>query len=122
MARQLRVQYDGAICHVTVRANGREDLFEQDQDCVYLLARIGEAVDRYQVRVYLFCLMSSHFHLVVETPRGNLGAFMQGILTGYGVYFNRAHRRHGHVTQGRYGARLVSGDEYLLKLSPDLLT
>jgi len=69
------------------------------------------------VRVYLFCLMSNHFHLVVETPRGNLNRFMHSILTGYGVYFNWLHSRHGHVTQGRYGARLVSGDEYLLKLS-----
>ena len=74
-------------------------------------------MDRHHVRVYLFCLMSNHFHLVVETPRGNLNRFMHGMLTGYGVYFNWLHSRHGHVTQGRYGARLVSGDKYLLKLS-----
>jgi hypothetical protein len=61
--------------------------------------------------------MANHFHLVVETPRGNLGRFMQSLLTGYTVYFNRRHRKHGHVTQGRYGARLVAGNEYLLKLS-----
>ena len=78
---------------------------------------MGEAVERYQVRVYLFCEMVTHFHLVVETPRANLGSFMQGVLTGYGVHFNRVHRRHGHVTQGRYGAKVVEGDEYLLKLS-----
>lgn len=117
MARQLRVAYPGAIYHVTVRSNGREDLFKTDGDRKYLLACIGEAVERYQVRVYLYCLMSNHFHLLVETPRGNLSGFMHGILTGYGVYFNWIHGRHGHVTQGRYGARLVSGDEYLLKLS-----
>jgi len=117
MARQLRVEYPGAIYHVTVRSNGQECLFKSDGDRKYLLSRMGEGVDRYQVRVYLFCLISNHFHLVVETPRGNLHGFMHGILTGYGVYFNLAHRRHGHVTQGRYGARLVSGDEYLLKLS-----
>jgi len=117
MARQLRVEYAGAIYHVTVRSNGAESLFKTDGDRKYLLTRIGEAAERYQVRVYLFCLMSNHFHLVVETPRGNLKGFMHGILTGYGVYFNWVHNRHGHVTQGRYGARLVSGDEYLLKLS-----
>jgi len=117
MARQLRVEYPGAIYHVTVRSNGKEGLFKTDGDRKYLLTRIGEAVERYHVRVYLFCLMSNHFHLVVETPRGNLRGFMHGILTGYGVYFNWVHNRHGHVTQGRYGARLVSGDEYLLKLS-----
>lgn len=117
MARQLRVEYPGAIYHVTVRSNGKEKLFLTDVDRKYLLARLGEGTERHRVRVYLYCLMANHFHLVAETPRGNLGAFMQGLLTGYGVYFNRLHRRHGHVTQGRYGARLVSGDEYLLKLS-----
>lgn len=86
-------------------------------DRKYLLSCIGEAVDIYQTRIYLFCLMLNHFHLVVETPRGNLNGFMHGILTSYSVYFNKVHNRHGHVTQGRYGARLVSGDEYLLKLS-----
>lgn len=117
MARQLRVEYPGAIYHVTVRSNSKESLFKTDGDRKYLLTRMGEAAERYQVRVYLFCLMSNHFHLVVETPRGNLNVFMHGILTGYGVYYNWVHNRHGHVTQGRYGARLVSGDEYLLKLS-----
>ncbi|NLX13573.1 MAG: hypothetical protein GXY44_07970 [Phycisphaerales bacterium] len=117
MARQLRVEYPGAIYHVTVRSNGKDCLFTTDGDRKYLLARIGEAAERCQARVYLFCLMPNHFHLVVETPRGNLSGFMHGILTGYGVYFNWVHNRHGHVTQGRYGARLVSGDDYLLKLS-----
>jgi len=111
------VEYPGAIYHVTVRSNGKDPLFKTDGDRKYLLMRISEAAARCQMRVYLFCLMSNHFHLVVETPRGNLSGFMHGILTGYGVYFNWVHNRHGHVTQGRYGARLVSGDEYLLKLS-----
>lgn len=117
MARKLRVEFEGAIYHATVRANGREKLFEDDTDRRYLLDRFGEGAQTYQVRIYLFCLMSNHFHLVVETPRGNLGRFMQSVLTGYGVYYNRRHRTHGHVTQGRYGARLVEGNEYLLKLS-----
>ncbi len=111
------MEYAGAIYHVTVRSNGREGLFFTDGDRKYLLARVVEAAERCQARVYLFCLMTNHFHLVVETPRGNLSGFMHGILTGYGVYFNWVHNRLGHVTQGRYGARLVSGDEYLLKLS-----
>ncbi|MEI6972266.1 MAG: transposase [bacterium] len=116
MARQLRVEYPGAIYHVTVRSNSGDDLFGDDGDRRCLLSRMEEAVERYQVRVYLFCFMLNHFHLVVETPKANLGRFMQGILTGYGVYYNMRHSRHGHVTQGRYGAKLVEGDEYLLKL------
>jgi putative transposase len=117
MARKLRVEYEGAIYHVTVRANGKGDLFADDRDRRYLLERMAAAVETYRVRLYQFCLMSNHFHLVVETPGGNLGQFMQGVLTGYGVYYNRRHGSHGHVTQGRYGARVVEGNEYLLKLS-----
>ena len=117
MARQLRLDYEGAIYHVTVRSNGGEDLFGDDKDRVYLLGRIKESAEQHGVRVYLFCLMTNHFHLVVETPQGNLGRFMQSLLTAYTVYFNLRHRRHGHVTQGRYGARVVEGDAYLLKLS-----
>ena len=117
MARKLRIEYSGAIYHVTVRSNKGERLFADDADRRYLLGRVGECAEMHRVRVYLFCLMSNHFHLVAETPRGNLGRFMQGVLTGYGVYYNRRHGSHGHVTQGRYGARLVDGNEYLLKLS-----
>lgn len=61
--------------------------------------------------------MDNHFHLVLETPGANLGRFMQSVLTGYTVCYNLRHRCHGHLTQGRYGARLVKGDNYLLKLS-----
>ena len=61
--------------------------------------------------------MSNHFHLVIETPRGNLSRFMQKVLTGFTVYFNCRHHRSGHVTQGRYSARVVEGDDYLKKLS-----
>jgi REP element-mobilizing transposase RayT len=117
MARQLRVEYEGAIYHITVRSNGKEDLFADDADRVYLLRRLKESAEQHAVRVFLFCLMRNHFHLVVETLKGNLGRFMQSLLTGYTVYFNLRHRRHGHVTQGRYGARLVEGDAYLMKLS-----
>jgi putative transposase len=117
MARLLRIQYAGAIYHVTVRSNAGAALFEDDFDRRYWLGRIREATETYQVRIYLFCAMETHFHMVLETPQANLGRFMQGVLTGYGVHFNRVHRRQGHVTQGRYGARLVEGNEYLLKLS-----
>ncbi len=82
-----------------------------------MLARLAESAEVYQVRVYLYCLMSNHIHLLVETPLGNLDRFMGSLLTGYTVYFNRRHNRHGHLFQGRYGAQVVEGDAYLLKLS-----
>lgn len=111
------MEYRGAICHVTVRSNGGTALFGDDKDRWYLLGRIAEAAELNGVLVYVYCLMRNHVHLALETPRGNLGRFMQGVLTGYGVYYNRRHWTHGHVTQGRYGAKLVEGNEYLLKLS-----
>ncbi len=117
MARQLRVEYEGAIYHVTVRGNAQQSIFQDLKDRHYFLVRLGESVQTHGVRVYLFCQMENHVHMVVETPRANLGRFMHSVLTGYTVYFNLRHQRHGHLTQGRYGARVVSGDEYLLKLS-----
>ena len=117
MARQLRIEYPGAIYHVTVRGNAQQNIFQNDKDRYLLYARIAESVGTYAVRLYLFCLMDNHFHLVIETPGANLGRFMQSVLTGYTVCYNLRHHCHGHLTQGRYGARLVAGDNYLLKLS-----
>ena len=117
MARLLRVEYKGGVYHVTVRSNSGTELYRSDRDREYWLYRLGESVKTHGVRVHLYCVMSNHFHLVVETPGGNLGRFMHALLTGYTVFFNRCHQTHGHVTQGRYGARLVAGDDYLLKLS-----
>ncbi|MFH1476669.1 MAG: transposase [Verrucomicrobiota bacterium] len=117
MARALRVEYPGAIYHVTVRGNAQQDIFRDETDHRLLNTRLAESIQTYQVRLYLFCQMDNHFHLVLETPNGNLGRFMQSVLTGYTVCYNLRHCCHGHLTQGRYGARLVAGDEYLLKLS-----
>ena len=117
MARQLRIEYPGAIYHVTVRGNAQQNIFQDDKDRYLLYARLAESAGMYTVRLYLFCLMDNHFHLVLETPGANLGRFMQSVLTGYTVCYNLRHHCHGHLTQGRYGARLVAGDEYLLKLS-----
>jgi putative transposase len=92
-------------------------LFRDDRDRLRFLDQLAEGVEQRDVRLYLYCLMANHFHLVFETPRGNCSAFMHGLLTAYTVYFNRRHDRHGHLMDGRYGAKLVEGDEYLLALS-----
>ena len=117
MPRQLRVQFQGAIYHVTIRGNGRADIFVDNHDRERFLKRLEDSLETYAVRLYLFCLMNNHVHLVLETPRGNLSRFMQSVETGYTVYYNLRHNRSGHVLQGRYGAKLVEGDEYLLNLS-----
>jgi len=117
MARALRLTYDGAVYHVTARGNARGDIFETDADRERYLCSMAESLQRYDVRLYLFCLMTNHVHLVLETPRGNLSQFMQRLQTAYTVWFNRKHQRSGHLFQGRYGASVVSEDEYILKLS-----
>jgi len=117
MARPQRIEYEGAIYHVTARGNDRRTIFEDVADREHFLRVLREGVGQYETRLYLYCLMTNHLHLLVETPRANLGRFMHRLLTAYTVYFNRRHGRHGHVMQGRYGAWLVERDEYLLRLS-----
>jgi len=117
MARKLRVEYKGAIYHVTLRGVERRRLFDDAADRERMVERLGDYAEEYGLRVYLYCLMANHVHVVVETPEGNLGAFMHRLETAYTVYYNRRHGRAGHLMQGRYGAVPVEGDEYLLKLS-----
>ena len=122
MARPLRVHFPGAIYHVTGRMLGswKEEkavLFRDDVDRKRFLGRLEQGIVDCEVRLYLYCLMSNHFHLLLETPKGNISQFMHSLNTGYTVYFNRRHERHGHLLDGRFKAKLVSQDEYLLKLS-----
>ena len=92
-------------------------IFRDDRDRRRLLDRLADCVEAHQVRLYMFCLMTNHVHLMLETPGGNLSEFMHRLQTAYSVYFNRRHGRSGHLFQGRYGARVVGGDEYILRLS-----
>lgn len=117
MARKPRALVAGGIYHVTSRGNERQAIFRDDHDRVRFLERLAESASTHQVRVYLYCFMPNHVHLVVETPLANLDRFMGSLLTGYTVYFNHRHGRTGHLMQGRYGARMVEGNDYLLKLS-----
>jgi len=117
MARKLRIYFEGAIYHVTIRGVERRRIFDDADDRQRFLKRLGEAGEENGVRLYLFCLMTNHAHLLVETPRANLSAYMHQLQTAYTVYYNRRHRRTGHLMQGRFGAQVVEGDEYLLKLS-----
>jgi putative transposase len=117
MARKLRVQFQGAIYHVTARGVERRIIFDDDRDREHFVQRLEECVDACGVRLYLFCLMSNHFHFLVETPQGNLSAFMHKIQTAHTVFYNLRHKRCGHLLQGRYSAKLVEGDNYLYSLS-----
>jgi len=117
MARKLRIQYEGAIYHVTFRGNARREIFGDDRDRERLTERLGESAEDFGVRVYGYCWMPNHGHLFVETPAANVSAFMASVLTGYTIYYNLRHETSGHVMQGRFGSTVVSGDAYLLRLS-----
>ena len=117
MARRLRIQFPGAIYHVTARGVERRRIFVDDVDRTRFLTQLGATTRACHVRLYLYCLMANHVHLVLETELPNLSQFMHRLETAYAVYFNLRHRRAGHLLQGRYGAVLVQGDDYLLRLS-----
>jgi REP element-mobilizing transposase RayT len=109
MPRKLRVQYPGAIYHVMNRGDRREAIFEDDQDRHRFLETLGQACAKTDWQVHALCLMSNHFHLVVETPQPNLVAGMKWLLGTYTIRFNRRHREFGHVFSGRYKSLIVDG-------------
>lgn len=92
-------------------------LFKDDADYERFIERLSERVEQFNIRLYLFVCMTNHFHLVFETPEANCSKFMQSLSTAYTVYYNLRHNRHGHLFDGRYKAKLVEGDDYLLSLS-----
>lgn len=117
MARKLRVHFEGAIYHVTLRGVERRRLFDDDDDRERFIDRLGVYAEECRIRLYMFCLMTNHVHLLLETPEANLSVFMQKLQTAYTIYYNLRHDRTGHLLQGRFGAKLVEGNEYLLMLS-----
>jgi len=115
MARKVRVQYPGAIYHVINRGDHREFIFLDEPDRLLFLSTLEEACEKTGWQVHSFCLMSNHFHLVVETPNANLVEGMKWFLGVYTKRFNSRHRVFGHLFSGRYKALLVdgSGNGYL---------
>jgi REP element-mobilizing transposase RayT len=117
MARQLRIEYPGAFYHVTSRGNRKQPIFLQDDDRRYFLSRLDEAHEKKDAVIHAYCLMENHYHLILETPRGNLSRIMHSINTAYTIYFNGCHSRCGHLFQGRFKAILVDAQTYMQELS-----
>ena len=117
MARPLRLEYAGALYHVTSRGDRREDIFFDDDDREAWLALFARVCSRFNWRCHAWCLMDNHYHIVIETIEGNLS---QGMRQLNGVYTQQSNRKHGlfgHRFQGRYKAILVEKESYLLELS-----
>ena len=117
MARPLRIEYPNALYHITSRGNRRENIYLNDNNRSTFLDILSQVRDRFNWVFHSYCLMSNHYHLLVETPEANLSQGMRQLNGVYTQKFNQAHRRDGHVFQGRYKAILVQKDAYLLELS-----
>ena len=100
MARKFRVEYPGAMYHVMNRGDRRELIFKDDKDRVLFLETLAECCGKTGWEVQALCLMGNHFHLVVETPQGNLVAGMKWLLGTYTGRFNRRHKLFGHLFSG----------------------
>lgn len=116
MARPLRLEYPGAVYHVTSRGNARQDIVLDDRDRTLFLDRLAHVIDRFGWRCHAYCLMDNHYHLMVETPQPNLSRGMRQLNGTYTQAFNRRHRRVGHLFQGRFTAILVEKEAHLLEL------
>jgi REP element-mobilizing transposase RayT len=116
MARPLRIEFAGAVYHVTSRGDRREAIYIDDMDRAGQLAVIEQAMERFEAQVLAYCLMDNHYHLVIHTRAANLSRLMRHLNGVYTQRFNRRHGLVGHLFQGRFKAILVDRDNYLLAL------
>ncbi|MBW2397556.1 MAG: transposase [Deltaproteobacteria bacterium] len=116
MARPLRLQFPGAVYHLTARGNARQAIFLDDEDRCRFLSLLGSEVRQQGWVCHAYCLMGNHYHLLIETPRGNLTMGMRRLNGTYSQSVNRRHKRVGHLFQGRYHSVVVDREPYLLEL------
>ena len=117
MTRPLRLEFPGALYHVTSRGNRRSLIYRDDADRTAWLEVLAVVCDRHHCIVHSFCMMSNHFHLMIETVEPNLSQAMRQLNGVYSQHFNQRHHTVGHLFQGRYKAILVQKESYLLELS-----
>ena len=116
MTRPLRIEFPGAIYHVTSRGNARRKIFLKDEDRNDFLVTLAWVIERFGWVCHAYCLMGNHFHLMIETPEPNLSRGMRQLNGVYTQGFNRNHRKVGHLFQGRFKSILIERDSYLLEL------
>jgi putative transposase len=117
VSRPLRIEWPGGLYHVTSRGNRREAIVEDDEDRLAWVDLLGQCCERFNWRVHAWCLMTNHYHLLLETPEANLSLGMRHLNGVWSQAFNRRHQRVGHVFQGRFKAVIVERESYLLELA-----
>jgi len=116
MSRPLRIEYPGAVYHITSRGNEKKAVFKSDQDRINFLNTLQHVNKRYNWICHAYCLMDNHYHLLIETPDGNLSVGMRQLNGVYTQLFNKLHGRAGHLFQGRYKSILIQKDSHLLEV------
>jgi REP element-mobilizing transposase RayT len=116
MARKPRIHYPGALYHVTLRGNARQDIFFDDEDRCRFCLLLQEGIERFGHRIVAFCLMTNHVHLAVQVGNVSLSRIMQNLAFRYTQRVNQRLNRSGHLFQGRYKAIIVDADSHLLEL------
>jgi len=117
MARPLRIEYSGAVYHVTSRGNGGNNIYQDDQDRKTFLNVLAEVVKKCNWYCHAYCLMGNHYHLLIETPEANLSYGMRQLNGVYTQRYNKKHKNIGHIFQGRFKSILVDKENYLLELT-----
>ena len=117
MTRPLRINLAGGWYHVTARGNERRVIYRDDEDRDHFLNLVAEMVELFQLHVHAYVLMPNHYHLLLELPEGNLSGGLQWVNVSYSQWFNRRHRRSGHLFQGRFKSILIDPARWALELS-----
>lgn len=116
MPRQARLDVPGALHHIMVRGIDKSKIFKDDNDKTRFLERLGQTVEEGECSVYAWTLMDNHVHLLFKSGKHGISTVMRKLLTWYAQYFNRRHRRTGHLFENRYKSILCDEDNYLLAL------
>ena len=117
MARPLRLEFAGALYHLTSRGNAKQDIYLDDADRRIFLRVLSETVTQFSWLLHAYCLMGNHYHLVAETQRPNLSRGMRNLNGQYTQQFNRRHGRVGHLFQGRFGSVLIERETHWLEVA-----
>lgn len=117
MARPKRIWYKGAVYHVMSRGNRRKRIFTDDADYIFFLKCINKLKHYYDFKVHTICLMTNHFHMIIETGETTISKIMQELLSAYAEYYNQRYRFQGHLFEGRFRSKLIENEAYFLESS-----
>lgn len=112
MSRKPREKSSTNFYHITTRGLNKEFVFNQSREKTRIMNLIRKEYEKYNIKIYAYCIMPNHFHLLLESELEDLASFMAKILAGYALYYNKKHNRIGYVFQGRYRSQCIENEEY----------